>query len=350
MHPTAFISYARDNEQDERVLEFAQWLRTNGIDCMIDRYVDPEDWAKWMEQQIRDSQWILVVASETYLQRARDDQRPDVGLGVSWEYADIRNILYGSRRSDPKVIPIIFRDEDKAHIPEALVGRTWYNVSNDALRNRLLRKLAGLRITIEPAPLGNVPQADVSSVAPPTETVAEKDGEHIPKLQTLVVMVRDENSDPISDAILTAVADNGTTSGGSTGVEGTGQLVLLANMQYTVLVAHESYGGTVLPLSQLLSDSTIVLKTHPHTGSVIGVGGTTHIPGLNGRLNPILDTSNRMYLYADNISINRSPVQPANFELNEPLELQDAVGSKFLVTVRYIYGRAFLLDYVRPTF
>ncbi len=39
-------------------------------------------------------------------------------------------------------------------------------------------------------------------------------------------------------------------------------------------------------------------------GSVVFDESTGHVPGLAGRLNPILDTSHRTYLYASNIAIN----------------------------------------------
>jgi hypothetical protein len=358
-HPTAFISYARESaQQDERVLGFAQSLRGSGIDCMIDQFADPVDWVQWMEEQIRKRQWIMVVATETYLRRANNDEPPDVGLGASWEYADIRNILYGSRRGDPKIVPIVFRPEDKAYIPDALRGRSYYDVSNDATRHRLVLKLAGLPITVEPAPLGEFPRPKAAvallRAAPFPRTPQPADAPTLrervaPALRTITVAVKDETSAPVAGAIVTAVAENGTTSGGSTGADGTTNLTLLADVHYTVLAAHDKYEGALRPLTDLISNSTVVLRAKVHGGSVIGVGGTTHIPGLGGRLNPILDTQGRMYLYADNIAINGSALQPAEFQLDQPLELQGAAGSTFMVTVRYIFGRAFLLDYVRRT-
>ena len=79
-------------------------------------------------------------------------------------------------------------------------------------------------------------------------------------------------------------------------------------------------------------------------GSLI-VHSTGHISGLNGRLNPILDTSNRTYLYADNIAINGGQAQPTTFVVNKPFELEDAQGTRFEVRVKLIASRTSLLEY-----
>ena len=72
---------------------------------------------------------------------------------------------------------------------------------------------------------------------------------------------------------------------------------------------------------------------------------TGYIPGLNGRLSPILDTLNRKYLYADNIAVDGGQQQPVSFEVDKPFELEDAQGSKFEVSVKLISGRTSLLEY-----
>jgi hypothetical protein len=60
-----------------------------------------------------------------------------------------------------------------------------------------------------------------------------------------------------------------------------------------------------------------------------------------------LDTSNRTYLYADNIAIGGAS-QPTTFRVNEPFELEDANGVVTFVTVKLIAGRTSLLQYLRP--
>lgn len=95
-------------------------------------------------------------------------------------------------------------------------------------------------------------------------------------------------------------------------------------------------GGLVLALERLTAG-----------GSVIFPKATGHLPGLTGRLNPIRDTSDRTYLYADNIAIEQGRQQPAHFRLGLPMRLMDAFGVEFLVTIVDIVGRAALVEY-RP--
>src|SRR5258705_5882703 len=70
--PKVFISYSHDSpEHEQRVLELANRLRRDGIDCTIDQYVvvPEEGWPRWMDKQIRDSDFVVMVCTETYYQR-----------------------------------------------------------------------------------------------------------------------------------------------------------------------------------------------------------------------------------------------------------------------------------------
>lgn len=95
-----------------------------------------------------------------------------------------------------------------------------------------------------------------------------------------------------------------------------------------------SKGGLLMELGEL-----------PCGGSVIFPQATGHIPGLRGRLNPIRDTSDRTYLYADNIAIEDGRQQPVTFRLGKPIKLTDAFGSELFVTIVDIVGRSTLLEY-----
>ena len=90
---------------------------------------------------------------------------------------------------------------------------------------------------------------------------------------------------------------------------------------------------------------TIELKKLPNGGSVIFENSTGHIPGLQGRLNPILDNLNRTYLYADNIAINEGKQQPVHFKFGEGLHLQDSNGIEKTIYIIDIKGKSTLLEY-----
>lgn len=97
-----------------------------------------------------------------------------------------------------------------------------------------------------------------------------------------------------------------------------------------------SQGGLLLELEPLASG-----------GAAIFAQSTGHIPGLRGRLNPIRDTSDRTYLYADNIAIDEGRQQPVPFRPGKPLRLTDAHGAELSVTIVDIVGRSALVEY-RP--
>lgn len=92
----------------------------------------------------------------------------------------------------------------------------------------------------------------------------------------------------------------------------------------------------------------VELEDLPAGGSVIFPEATGYIPSLAGRLNPILDSRDRTYLYASNIAIDQGRRQPAHFVLGEDLRLTDADGREMLVRIVDVVGRSALLEYRSP--
>lgn len=95
--PKVFISYSHDTvAHQERVLDLADRLRADGIDAEIDQYNDspPEGWPRWCESQIEAADVVLMVCTETYHRRVRGEEERGKGLGVVWEAAIIRQLLY----------------------------------------------------------------------------------------------------------------------------------------------------------------------------------------------------------------------------------------------------------------
>lgn len=66
-----FISCSHDSDQHrERVLDLAQRLRGDGVDCTIDQFVNgspPEGWPLWMERQVELADVVNVVAAEPHV-------------------------------------------------------------------------------------------------------------------------------------------------------------------------------------------------------------------------------------------------------------------------------------------
>src|SRR5262245_12782258 len=95
--PRVFISYSQDSpEHAGRVRALADRLCGDGVDCTIDQY-EPhpkEPWPRWMDRQIEEAEFVLVVCTETYLRRAEGRETPGSGLGVTFESVLIVQDLY----------------------------------------------------------------------------------------------------------------------------------------------------------------------------------------------------------------------------------------------------------------
>jgi len=158
------------------------------------------------------------------------------------------------------------------------------------------------------------------------------------------VSVISSNGHIVAGATVTAIADNNTTKSAVTPADGVAVVSIPTRRLYQLLVAHPEHPGAVVRSWDPNEDLTVTLFDTENTGSVICMS-TGHIPGLEGRLNPILDTRNQMYLYADNIAINGGVQQPATFQVDVPLELEDSNGVVMQVRVLHIQGRTSLLQY-----
>jgi len=180
-------------------------------------------------------------------------------------------------------------------------------------------------------------------VLPATGERQARRSKEIPNLRLSVL---DRAGKPVVGAQVVLQAENNTTIDGTTDASGLCQIDVPPKGRFTLLVAHERHPGAIVDRVDPNVPVSIVLRDEPDTGSLI-VHSTGNIPGLIGRLNPILDASNRTYLYADNIAIDSGKPQPTSFTVGEPLELEDASGEHMRVTVRHIAGRTALLDYVR---
>ncbi|MGK0291006.1 MAG: hypothetical protein ACI86H_002473, partial [bacterium] len=80
------------------------------------------------EDQIEESDFVLVVATETYLKRYRKKEDLGKGKGATWEGAIITQELYDLSCQGKKFIPIIPDNGDESNIPKILKGFTHYRL------------------------------------------------------------------------------------------------------------------------------------------------------------------------------------------------------------------------------
>jgi tetratricopeptide (TPR) repeat protein len=149
---TVFISYSQDSdEHKDKVLRLADRLCDDGIDTNLDQYQTnpPEGWQLWMEKQIRDSQFVLLVCTETYLKRVMKEDEGR-GKGIMWESTIIYSYLYEAGLVNEKFIPVVFGRENTKHIPTPLKPTTFYDVSTEDGYENLYRRLTNQPYTTKP--------------------------------------------------------------------------------------------------------------------------------------------------------------------------------------------------------
>ena len=142
--PRIFISYSHDNPAHcDRVLALADRLRADGVDSVIDQYIQtpPEGWPAWCAAQIDTAEFVLMVCTETYLRRASRKEEPGVGHGVLWEGRLINQYLYDAGSVSAKFIPVLLADGSDAQVPLPLKGGTIYRVETPEGYELLLRLL-----------------------------------------------------------------------------------------------------------------------------------------------------------------------------------------------------------------
>ncbi|HKM54982.1 MAG TPA: TIR domain-containing protein, partial [Isosphaeraceae bacterium] len=131
--PSAFISYSHDSDDHAgRVLELADALRGRGINVILDQYVHPapeEGWPLWMDRNIDETQYVLMVCTETYRRRVMGREEPGKGLGVRWEGSLISNRIYHDRSSGSRFIPVLLPGSEPAHIPSPVQGHSYYRIA-----------------------------------------------------------------------------------------------------------------------------------------------------------------------------------------------------------------------------
>ena len=154
---TVFISYSHDSDEHrEQVLGLSERLRKDGIETLLDQYVNgtPEEgWPRWMMNQLDAADFVLVVCTETYYRRFRGHEVAGKGKGVDWEGALITSDLYAARSRSLKFLPVFLSSVAEEYIPEPLRSGTHYALTSEEAYQRLydfLLQQAG----VEPGPVG----------------------------------------------------------------------------------------------------------------------------------------------------------------------------------------------------
>jgi tetratricopeptide (TPR) repeat protein len=168
--PNVFLSYSHDSDaHDARVLALSDRLIGDGLDCILDQYEPnpPEGWSAWMDRQLDEADFVLVVCTEGYYRKAKAGMRPTSGRGVKFESVLIVNDLYEAAMWNERFIPVLFEDLPGDLILRPLRGYARYRADEEKGYEALLRHLTAQPAHPRPAP-GAIPNLPpLSGASPP---------------------------------------------------------------------------------------------------------------------------------------------------------------------------------------
>jgi diguanylate cyclase (GGDEF)-like protein len=153
-----FISYSHDSsEHAEAILGLADKLRRDGIDAFLDQYEQspPFGWPYWMEEQIRQADFVLIICTESYRYHLEHLDSLDNGRGVLWESNIIYNCLYADHLKNKRFVPILGTNSLPENIPTPLKGFTYFKPETPAGYDAMYRYIVGDPLIKRP-PLGPV--------------------------------------------------------------------------------------------------------------------------------------------------------------------------------------------------
>ena len=152
--PKVFISYSHDSpEHADRVLDLSNHLCADGIDCILDQYEDspPEGFPRWMDRQIHDADFVLMICTRTYFRRVMGTEKPDAGRGVAWESTLIYQYIYNAGSSNRRFIPVLLEGAYSSDIPTPWQGVRYYRPDTSEGYESLYRRLTDQPFTVKPA-------------------------------------------------------------------------------------------------------------------------------------------------------------------------------------------------------
>jgi hypothetical protein len=317
------LSFA--GEERDYVDRVANLLRERGVKVFYDLFEEADLWGKDLYAHLsevyqKQAKFTVVFISKAYATKLWTNHERRSAQARAFQEA--QEYILPARFDDteiPGVLPTVGYVSLKGRSPDDFVSI-------------ITRKLISAG--------GSVPtelvRRDFSSLAT---------SEKRPGSQFEIHVVDDEDT-PIEGCQVIAQADNGTFSSLSTGVEGLAHFELGVRRPTTLLVGHPNFPAAVHEKVDPIGTMKISLPRIENIGS-IAINRTGKIPGLNGRLSPILDSQKRTYIYANNIAINGGVGQPAAFNINVPLEFEDSDGSIVFATVKHINGDMTLIQYTK---
>jgi hypothetical protein len=110
------------------------------------------------------------------------------------------------------------------------------------------------------------------------------------------------------------------------------------------------YEASVAQFSGAAGVFAMTLKKSATKNSAI-IPGAGELPGIDGTINPIIDTLKRTYIYARKIGLEsrgRPAQQPLNFTIGKPIDAVSPTGRPFKIWVMDITQEVSIVEYTLP--
>ena len=153
------------------------------------------------------------------------------------------------------------------------------------------------------------------------------------------------DGEPVAGAQVLAQYPSGTCQVERTDAFGRVGFSFHSDLPMTVFCAATGHRGAVVRDWQPTSELAIDLEAMEAGGSIIFTAGVGRLPGLQGRLDLVLDDLDRMYVQAADIGIAGGKRQPVHFKLGRALRMTDLHGSRLMVRFVEMEGRSALLEH-----
>lgn len=328
MRDTNFdIALSFAGEQREYVDQVANLLKQKGISTFYDSFEEANLWGKNLYDYLSDiysnqARYTIMFISSDYANK----------LWANHERQAMQARAF--QESSEYVLPARFDDTEIPGVLPTIGYIDLNNKSPEEFVKIVEKKLIYSGGTI---PSENLRKA-LSTITP------------IPKIDPKEIwVIVSESDNPIQNAEVVLLADNGTTISGTTNAEGKVNFEIKTRRSYTVIACHLDYPSAFSENYDSNEDLKINLNKVENIGSIVS-HSTCNIPGLKGRLNPILDSSNSTYFYANNIAVDGGKHQPVDFSIDEPIQVEDSDGVIMNLIFRMIKGKTAVIDYVKPVY
>ena len=129
-----FISYSWDDEINNKkwVLGLAKYLEKNGVDILLDQYLDVgRNFKDFIDYALENADKVIIVFTKDYKIKAEKEQR-----GVGYEFSIITEDLWKNRTNEVKIgdikyVPILREGSKNSSVPKFMNEIVFHDMTNE---------------------------------------------------------------------------------------------------------------------------------------------------------------------------------------------------------------------------